>query len=372
MASEQHIQPARRYVLWPCCPQIHESSNRLWLIPWMSVNKIHCRTNGGNISTDIAFQGGMVLTESKERFLGYSSNKERFIIMLSSALQLKGIKTHHASGDADCLILKTTQESARHEYTVLISEDTDLLVLLLFHCSTEHNRVFMKSSTSKFDVRIWDIKQVQGALGPNLWKYFLFAHAIGGCDTTSSLFGIGKSLPFKRLKDSIAYNENAHIFMLSSHHEQIIAAEEGALVVLYGGRPQDTLNKLRHVKYMQKLATSRSSLQPNKLPPTSAAAKFHSLRTYFQVQEWLNANHTHAITLDPEDWGWKLKGNAMCPIYTDIDVAPDSLLHTIRSNCKSDCTSKLCSCRRYGLVCCMSCLGCRGESCAKWSYMNTK
>ena len=258
------------------------------------------RTNGGNISTDIAFQGDMVLTDSKERFLRNPSNKQRFIRILSSALQLQEIKTHHASADADCLILKTL-DTAIHGDAVLICEDTDFLVLLVFHSSAEHNRVFMRSSTFKCDVRIWDIKQVQGALGPNLCKYILFAHAIGGCDTTSSLFGIGKSLPLKCLKDSSAFKENAHIFMLSSNHEQIIAAGEGALVVLYGGKPHDTLNKFRHVKYMQKLATSRSSLQPNKLPPTSAAAKFHSFRTYFQVQEWRNANNAQAFTLDPED-----------------------------------------------------------------------
>ena len=77
--------------------------------------------------------------------------------------------------------------------------------------------------------------------------------------------------------------------------------------MLYGGKEDDNLNKLRHVKYVQKLSSSTSSLQPNKLPPTSSAVKFHSLRTYFQVQEWLHLKEDQSFKLTPVDWGWESK-----------------------------------------------------------------
>ena len=295
MASGQYIQPACRDVLSPCCPHICEVIVFDGYSGYPSTKDIaHMRrTSGGNISTDIAFQGDMVLTDSKERFLRNPSNKQRFIRILSSALQLQEIKTHHASADADCVILKTL-DTAIHGDTVLICENTDFLVPLVFHSSAEHNRVFMRSSTSKCDVRIWDIKQVQGALGSNLCKYILFAYAIGGCDTTSSLFGIGKSLPLKCLKDSSAFKENAHIFMLSSNHEQIIAAGEGALVVLYGGKPHDTLNKFRHVKYMQPLPGplySRTSCLLRQLQ-LSFTASGHTFRFRSGVMQAIH-RHSH-------------------------------------------------------------------------------
>ena len=36
------------------------------------------------------------------------------------------------------------------------------------------------------------------------------------------------------------------------------------------------------------------------LPPTSAAAKQHILRTYLQVQKWIGNE------LEPTDWGWRV------------------------------------------------------------------
>jgi len=40
------------------------------------------------------------------------------------------------------------------------------------------------------------------------------------------------------------------------------------------------------------------AVQAKSLPPTSAAAKFHILRTYIQVQNWKGNT-----SLSPEDWG---------------------------------------------------------------------
>ena len=64
-------------------------------------------------------------------------------------------------------------------------------------------------------------------------------------------------------------------------------AGQSQVLVLYGGKTGDSLDTLRHVKYIHKLSSCTTTLQPNKLPPTSAAAQFHSLRTYHQEQEWM-------------------------------------------------------------------------------------
>ncbi|KAL8561672.1 hypothetical protein ACOMHN_054970 [Nucella lapillus] len=54
---------------------------------------------------------------------------------------------------------------------------------------------FFRSSSAK----VWDIQAVQSVLGEDVCKHILFAHAIGGCDTVSGLFSIGKSIPFKKV-----------------------------------------------------------------------------------------------------------------------------------------------------------------------------
>ena len=55
------------------------------------------------------------------------TNKQIFIEFLSSALTSFGCFVHHADADADILIV---QESAESQKTLLIGEDTDLLVSL--------------------------------------------------------------------------------------------------------------------------------------------------------------------------------------------------------------------------------------------------
>ena len=71
--------------------------------------------------------------------------------------------------------------------------------------------------------------------------------------------------------------------------------------MVYGGKTGDNLDTLRHVKYIQKLSSCTTTLQPNKLLPTSAAAQFHSLRTYYQVQEWISATEVAPFQINPTD-----------------------------------------------------------------------
>ncbi|KAL8569811.1 hypothetical protein ACOMHN_006537 [Nucella lapillus] len=218
----------------------------------------------------------------------------------------------------------------------------------------------LQSSSAK----VWDIQAVQSVLGEDVCKHILFAHAIGGCDTVSSLFSIGKSIPFKKVMESADFREQTDVFIqppVSDTKDKVTDA--GQKVLVDGGKQGDMLNTLRYVKYMQKLSTSSSAFQPSKLPPTAAAAKFHCFRTYFQVQQWMKLQED-TFQLNAEDWGWEVTGGMLLPILTDIAAASENLLNDIRCNCKTDCQSACCSCRKHGLVCTSACGECRGESCA--------
>ena len=59
-----------------------------------------------------------------------------------------------------------TIESAENIDTVLIGEDTDLLVLLLYHAKCQHKKIFfMPESKKSSKVRIWNIKESKEKLG---------------------------------------------------------------------------------------------------------------------------------------------------------------------------------------------------------------
>ena len=91
------------------------------------------------------------------------------------------------------------------------------------------------------------------------------------------------------------------------------------------------------------------------LPPTSAAARYHSERVYYQVHEWMGES-----SLNAEDWGWLKAQNRLEPLTTDLPAAPEDLLRVIRWKCKTDCTDRRCTCRKLGLECTAACGECKG------------
>ena len=109
----------------------------------------------------------------------------------------------------------------------------------------------------------------------------MFAYAILGCDTTSRVFSLGKGSALKYIRFDSYFTKQARIFLDENATENdIINAGEAALVSLYKGTACETLDDLRLLRFHQKVATSTTSVQPEHLPPTSSAAKYHSLRVF--------------------------------------------------------------------------------------------
>ena len=152
----------------------------------------------------------------------------------------------------------------------------------------------------------------------------------------------------------------AHVFLQKVSMETVQSAGEKVLVMMYGGNPSESLDALRYRLFCSKVAVGTTFVQVHTLPPTSAAARFHSLRVYLQVQEWLG----NCQMVEPKQCGWRLERDRLVPVTTDIPAAPSDLLKVIRSSCKSNYDSKRCSCRKYGLDCTSSCEECCGVSCS--------
>ena len=65
--------------------------------------------------------------------------------MLGNHLIEEGCHVVHAEGDADLIIAQTAVKSAEEHQTVVVGEDTDLLVLLCFYADTTHQTIFFRS-----------------------------------------------------------------------------------------------------------------------------------------------------------------------------------------------------------------------------------
>ena len=191
---------------------------------------------------------------------------------------------------------------------------------------------------------VWVISEIQMKLGPNLCNQMLYIHAMLGCDTTCLL---------KKIRSSEKLQQSAKVFDdESAAPEEIAVAGEKALVEMYNGKKNESLNALRKRKYCEKVAKSLHRVEGKSLPPTTAASKFHSYRVYLQICQWKNPH----CNLQEESWGWKLTDSGYSPVLTDLPPAPPELL--IRYDCTTDCTSARCTCRKNGLKCTLACGHC--------------
>ena len=245
----------------------------------------HRQRTRGKKGPTVSFTKEMCLTVSKELFLIAPQNKQCLIELLGEVLQEAGCEVFHAQADADVLIVQKAIESANSKDTVLVGDDSDLLVLLLYHLtSTSYNLFLAPEPKKNAKQRVWNIKQAREDLGLFSCKHILFQHALMGCDTTSRLFGIGKGSILKKFKVNSSLQQAATVFdSVASTHEDIAFAGEKALLAMYNGKKDETLNALRFNQYCGKVSKSFNKVEPKSLPPTSLAAKFHSYWVFLQI-----------------------------------------------------------------------------------------
>ncbi len=135
--------------------------------------------------------------------------------------------------------------------------------------------------------------------------------------------------------------------------------EKRHLYACTNGNSEYNLDVLRRKCFCEKVATKSVYVQPQSLPPTSAAGKYHSFRVYFQIMKWKQSK----IVMQPEEWGWKIINGKLLAVLTDLSPAPENILRMIRCNCSADCGTTRCTCRKHNLLCSSACGQCRDSGC---------
>lgn len=133
----------------------------------------------------------MPLRLKKQEFL--LKNKQHFINLVGDGLQVASFDIHNAQGDADVVIVQTAVTAALKQRTVLVGDDTDLLIILLHHYR-QGQLYFMSEpkSASLQSCRFLNTGHARDVLGEDVTNNILFVHAWLGCDTTSRVLGVGK------------------------------------------------------------------------------------------------------------------------------------------------------------------------------------
>lgn len=230
----------------------------------------HRRAN--NVTPDIIIEGTKNAYGDQNAFLSNERNKSAFVSLLVACLQAAGHTVRTASDNADTLMVKQALDIAKAGQAVsVIANDTDILVMLVYHFQSDMSDIFMYSHAIK---RINSVRAIAASLGPSVVSRLLVIHSISGCDTTS--FGHGKTRVFKKICNAKGIEHQVDVMeSLTAAHEEVMLAGCSLLALLYGGSTKDRLNRLRYSTYMHITATTTHLPRPERLPPTENDARYH-------------------------------------------------------------------------------------------------
>ncbi|KAJ8885775.1 hypothetical protein PR048_011975 [Dryococelus australis] len=185
-------------------------------------------------------------------------------------------------------------------------------------------------------------------LGVEISSHILFIHAVGGCDSTFRLFGIGKGTILMKLLKDASFLEQAKVFSPeSADKDKIIKAGENALDCLYKGKLGDTLNSLRHKRFIEEKKHAREFLccctntSSNIISHT--VSFFESIFSRTNLAWKLQYLNTRRLWLDMQ------KQQSATPHDEFSTSIRSPHFHKKKCRCKGMCVSKKCSCRKHNM-----------------------
>ncbi len=220
--------------------------------------------------------------------------------------------------------------------------------------------------TSVADLRRFvPVHKICENLSSNFCKILPAAHALTGCDSTSSFFKIGKTKMFNALVDDKEDVDKADEFkglvkLQGNNVEEIINECRKLVISLYdpkakSGKHQD-LNALRlHLSQKPRVGTVNLA----DLPPGEASFRQHCLRASWQTKVWMAAHIAMQQLGNAVGSGWKKEGHGLSPVYFEGEMVSERIDGLIcdckgRKKCATDC-----SCSDQGLPCTELCF-CQG------------
>ena len=286
------------------------------------------------------------------------------VIKVTAAGQERMEELFSTHEEADTrMVLHSVNMPSKFSRTIIRSDDTDVLVLLLHYVNQGQlsKEVFMHAGHSgKFTTRerFIPIHDIAAKLGSEICGSILATHALTGCDCTSSLFGIGKKAAYKALSKMVTNGNTIAGLRNINALESWMEAAKDLVLAMYGKRAKEckTLDELRYF-----LATT-SDKPATQLPPTEDAFWQHALRAHLQTLIWTQSHIAKPNIPDPDGHGWFRDSTGLHQVLYTKESAPAEVRDITHLYCSDGNCSEgtKCVCVSAGLFCidickCVSC-----------------
>lgn len=285
--------------------------------------------------------------------LEYNNSSPKLVITCSSGHTRSNkdlVFDYNNHEEADTLLIYqavlASKRNSPDAKIVFFSPDTDVLVLVIANYD-----LMLKNTWISMVSGVMEIEPIRRVLGSERAKALPAFHAFTGADNTGRFSRIGKATWLEAYMKATPDVINC-LQMLSTEaevSETMLSTLASFVCVAYS--PKDIYIKniceLRWHLFCKHMAES------DKLPPTLAALKQHVLRVHIQARVWGQANIAlQGPQLDPLQNGYhKESDGQLKPTMTDALPAPKALIEMVSCQCKRDCSSARCSCRKNYLSC---------------------
>ncbi|KAF3842712.1 hypothetical protein F7725_001561 [Dissostichus mawsoni] len=225
--------------------------------------------------------------------------------------------------EADTIIVQQVLACAREAHQIsVVSDDTDVFVLLLHHyhqagLDVTHHGIPQQGKSNSGH---------QGDTVQNL----LPAHAISGCDTVSSYYGLGKGSVIKVLK---AGYEVSAIGNIDAPFQQVLDPATAFISACYGIKENTDMSHTRILVWGERMEKDICLLQTLLLYHQQMKPSLRMLRGPLSGNVVVKSQ-----SLNPEEFGWKKDtcNRSLIPTHLPEDAkrVPDYILEMIRCGCK--------------------------------------
>ena len=240
----------------------------------------------------------------------------------------------------------------------LLSGDTDVFVSLLYHFSINWKQQglielwLIRNSGVKRS--ILPLHAMCSTLKSDLLKCLPALHALTGCDTTSKI-----STKLSAVNNVLKPDDASLILNFDCQPLTETAMEMAELFLVKCLKPSTDLETFDQLR-LAAFDSNALKLDFEKTACTSANARKHIQRSYYQMQLWIQAPFRDAsMHMNAESYGFERIDGELVP---EIVISkPDSLPDPCK--CAKCARKNVCPCRVAGIKCCKYCKCKCGEDC---------
>eukprot|EP00794_Sanderia_malayensis_P016276 gene16276-biopygen13830 len=196
--------------------------------------------------------------------------------------------------------------------TVVVSKDTDVLILLVWAFSKLDitRKWLLKYDNDKFV----DIGGICDAIGPDMCNVLPAIHALSGCDTTSYFFKVGKVKVLKKLLNA---PEKCRLLeglgkATTIQVSELEKVKEFIRTVFYNGKTTETYVTTRLRIYKELKVKSSSAI-----PPDPDSAEEAIKRANYQLFHWLRCAEMMMpdASMEMNGWKWDEEAQLVVPVW---------------------------------------------------------